>query len=154
MYSLFCLRISCDQTRGFTNISFETCQPMVNEDHTSGCRRTARGNSAPAVARRSQPWLRATTPPDQIETLWRHKFSPKTTKTPPTGHTAIASGTPHAHMFYLHYWAPKVRFWLRGSIYNPFCDCWLASVLAHNARAWRYHHQESDPGLSQSKGLD
>lgn len=116
----FCLRISCDQTRGFMNMSFETYQLMVNEDHTSGRRRTASANRACAAARRSQPWLCTTALPDRIETFRHHKFSPETAKTPQTGHTAIASGTPRAHMVYLHYRAPKVRFWLGGSISIPF----------------------------------
>lgn len=78
----FCLQISCDQTQGFTNMSFETYQVVVNEDHTSGCRRMASGNCAPAVTRRSQPWLCVTAPPDQIETFRHHKFSPRNSKDP------------------------------------------------------------------------
>lgn len=50
MYSPFCLRISCDQTQGFMNMSFQTYQLVGNQDHTSGSGRTARGNCAPAVA--------------------------------------------------------------------------------------------------------
>lgn len=39
------------------NMSFETYQLMVNEDHTSGCRRTASRNRARAVACRRQQLL-------------------------------------------------------------------------------------------------
>lgn len=49
MYSLFCVRISCDQNQGFMNMSFWTYQLVGNKDHTSGSGRTARGNCAPAV---------------------------------------------------------------------------------------------------------
>lgn len=134
------------------NMSFETYQLLNNEDHTPGCRRT--GSGIGASAHRSHQWLSVTALPGQIEMFRHHKFPPKTAKTPLTGHTAIASGTHQAHRFYLHSHTPKVRFWLRGSIYNPFCECWLASVLAQNARVWGYHHLERDPGFTESKGLD
>lgn len=128
-------------------MSFETYQLVGNEDHTPGCRRT--GSGFGASAHRSQHWLCMTPLPGQIEMFQHHKFPPRTAKPALRGHTAIASETHQAHRFYLHYCTPKMRFWLRGSIYNPFCECWPASVLAHNAWAWGYHHQERDAAFIQ-----
>lgn len=104
---------------------FETYQLVGNEDHTLGCRRT--GNRIGAPACKSQQWLSVTALPDQTEMFWHHKFPLKTAKTPLTGHRAIASGTHQAYRLHLHYPTPKVGFWLRGTIYNLFCECWLAS---------------------------